>query len=383
MRSPKHILILASWYPNRYTPFNGDFVQRIAKVTSEDYKVTVLHITPKTELGASELTIHTHSEDFEEWIYYQKKSPKALQLRSFLREGIQLFKQIENKRGKLDFCHVQVIWKMGLLAYWLKKKYGLPYYITEHWTGYLPQNYQLKKNSLRLMSKLVARNALSFITVSQNLGSAIKELGFIKKEAHVLPNIVRWAEHKITQNPESPFTFIHLSNFREEQKNVSGIVKAFAIALKSNNNMRLILGGSAENEPLQLLAKNLEIPEQNLLFLPEMEHNEALEHIAKSNILVCFSNYETFAITCAEALCMGVPVIYTRCGGPEEYINSEQGISIKIKDENALSQAMIEVSTGKKSFDSEKIKISARALFSNENWKAKLREIYKSSNRML
>ena len=378
MQGSKHILILASWYPNRYTPFNGDFVQRIAEVTSEDFKVTVLHITPKIESGLSELVVNTQNEQFEEWVFYQKKSPKALPLRSFLKEGVDLFKQIEKKRGKVDFCHVQVIWKMGILAYWLKKKYGLNYFVTEHWTGYLPQNYQLQKNSLRLLSKLVARNVTRFITVSQNLGSTVKALGFIKKDSFVLPNIVRWIDDsEKTQNLETPFKFIHLSNFRDEQKNVSGIIKAFANALQSNSNIQLILGGSSDVKEYKALAKKLEIPDKNIEFLSEMEHKVALKQIAESNMLVCFSNYETFAITCAEALCMGVPVIYTPCGGPEEYISSSQGIRVEIKDEKALSQAFIDTSTEVKTFNSEKIKTEARALFSNQNWKQKLKEIYK------
>jgi hypothetical protein len=40
----KHILWLASWYPDKLQPLNGDFIERHAKAASLFNRITVLHI---------------------------------------------------------------------------------------------------------------------------------------------------------------------------------------------------------------------------------------------------------------------------------------------------------------------------------------------------
>jgi glycosyltransferase involved in cell wall biosynthesis len=107
-----------------------------------------------------------------------------------------------------------------------------------------------------------------------------------------------------------------------------------------------------------------------------MSHERALATIAQADALICFSHYETFGITCAEALCMGVPVIYTPCGGPEEYIQKHMGIEVPLQDESALTQAIIALSNGTITFDKNRILTDARALFDNAQWLKKLKCIY-------
>ncbi|MCK9481645.1 MAG: glycosyltransferase [Bacteroidia bacterium] len=374
----KHILILASWFPNRYTPFNGDFVQRIAEQTALNNKVTVLHICNKSETGKSEQIITKKQHDLEERIYYLEKVPLPLRFPFFLFTGSMLFEQIEKERGKVDCCHVQVVWKMGLLAYRFKRKYQTPYFVTEHWTGYLPQHYQLKKFGLKYLSKLVLRNASQVFTVSKNLGIRILQLGMTKSQPIVMHNIVRWSDPVINTNPDKLFTFVHLSNFRDEQKNVSGIINAFANALKRNNKIKLLLGGSNQTGEFEKLVRALQIPLKHLQFLPEMSHEYALSTIAQSDALICFSNFETFGITCAEAICMGVPVIYTPCGGPEEYIEDNMGIQVPINNQEALTNAIIAISRGEIVFDRESIKKKAQLRFDSVLWSNEMQKFYSS-----
>ncbi|MCO6494187.1 MAG: glycosyltransferase family 4 protein, partial [Bacteroidetes bacterium] len=350
MSDKKHILILASWYPNRYTPYNGDFVQRIAEETAKKYKVTVLHICNKNESGKSELVINKCANNMEERIYYLEKAPALLRYNFFLYSGDMLLKQIEQERGIVDFTHVQVIWKMGLLAYRFRRKFKIPYYITEHWTGYLDENYQLNNFKLRFLTKLIAQKAEKFITVSKHLGQEILRKGYIKHDAYTLPNIVKWVAPALPE-PNHIFTFIHVSNLRDKQKNVSGIIKAFANTLTLNTEMKLVFIGSNKSDEFKALSQQLAIPERSLQFYPELTHNETLHMISNSDCLVSFSNYETFGITCAEALCMGVPVIYTVSGGPEEYIENNMGIRVEKGDIQNLYDAMFDISTGKITFN--------------------------------
>ena len=66
-------------------------------------------------------------------------------------------------------------------------------------------------------------------------------------------------------------------------------------------------------------------------------------------------NFETFGMTIAEALIAGKPVVSTLCGGPNEFLNPLNGITIPKKDNQALVQAIITMSQTYESFDSSLI----------------------------
>ena len=48
------------------------------------------------------------------------------------------------------------------------------------------------------------------------------------------------------------------------------------------------------------------------------------------------SRSETFGVAYIEALSCGVPVIATRCGGPEGFVHTGNGILVPVDDEEAL-----------------------------------------------
>lgn len=54
--------------------------------------------------------------------------------------------------------------------------------------------------------------------------------------------------------------------------------------------------------------------------------NEVAGFFCECDFFVLNSNFETFSVVTAEALAYGKPVIATRCGGPEEFVNKIMGI---------------------------------------------------------
>lgn len=371
MSPKKHILILASWYPNKYNDYNGNFIKRIAEVTSVEFKVTVLHMVTVQGDDAVCLEKKQINNYLQEWTYYKPKGKL-----SFITEGLRHIKAIEAQVGKIDFIHVQVIWNMGLLAYIQKRLYGTPYVITEHWTGYYEEDYQLNRTFMKYFTRKIARKSAGFICVSESLSRKMTELGIIYTEPVILWNIVKEADIDCAKNSKQ---LIHVSNGRDFQKNVSGILRSFAKALKSVPELELLCVGIQDSQPYISLINDLNIGSQVRLLGP-VEHQEVLKYICESAALVSFSNFETFGITCAESMSLGVPVIYTACGGPEEFLDSNSGIEVPIRDEQKLAEAMEVIGSQSRTFNHNTIKLRARSIFSADLWLKHLTAIYKAFN---
>jgi len=65
-----------------------------------------------------------------------------------------------------------------------------------------------------------------------------------------------------------------------------------------------------------------------------------LSYFSGATCYVLNSNFETFSISTLEALLHGVPVIVTKCKGPESFVNSKNGILVDIGSGAQLLSAM-------------------------------------------
>jgi glycosyltransferase involved in cell wall biosynthesis len=75
-------------------------------------------------------------------------------------------------------------------------------------------------------------------------------------------------------------------------------------------------------------------------FLGNLDRQAMQDELVKSHCLVLSSEVETFGLALVEALACGLPVIGTRCGGPQDIVTEETGIMVPINDPVALSHAM-------------------------------------------
>jgi len=66
-----------------------------------------------------------------------------------------------------------------------------------------------------------------------------------------------------------------------------------------------------------------------------------LDFMQKIDFFVLNSNLETFSVVTAEALANGKPVVATRCGGPETFVNDKTGILVEPKNQKQLEDAIL------------------------------------------
>lgn len=356
-------LWIASWYPNRYSPLNGDFIQRMAIATQSYCKLAVLSVA---EGAVADVELEVRSGHFLEVLVYVPVMstthgffavPRAIRAGRHLKAYWKGVRYVLKHFGKPDILHLHVIFPAGLFVLFLRFWLNIPFLITEHWSGFRKINWE----KLRWYHKLLGRLCTSFgmytLPVSPALAADMQNLGFFGRYA-VLPNVVDIFQFKpLKVKPEEPrFRFIHVSNQVNEVKNITGILDGVRLLAKERQDFELcFIGDGPDREMLEEKAEADGL-NQIVAFLGELEHVRVSQQMQRADTLLMFSNYENLPCVILEALATGLPVIATETGGIKDWVTPGKGYLVKPGDKAGLIAAMKKVMDNRKGFDPEFIR---------------------------
>lgn len=340
----KKILWLASWYPNKYDPFDGDFIQRHARAAALNNDVHLVFVKEAEGEGGAEEEWLTTGTLTEQLIYFKKRHGLFGKLQKQYTWRTLFLKAVEAyiaKNGRPHLVHVHVPWKAGLIAMAVKKKYGLNYMATEHWDVYntvLPVNFGTLPYYVRKAIKEVFSKADLLITPSKFLGEVIKQ-SVAPVSYTVIPNVVDTGVFYPEEDKHSTFTFIHVSNM-VAKKNTGGIIRAFQQLVKERGiaTVQLVLVGNKTDE-YKDLARGLGI-EAYTHFKGELPYPEVARQMRSSHCFVLNSFMENSPCVIGEALCCGLPLITTDVGGIAELVDDSNSLFVKENDDSGLAGAM-------------------------------------------
>ena len=88
------------------------------------------------------------------------------------------------------------------------------------------------------------------------------------------------------------------------------------------------------------------------------------------------SNFETFSSICAEALACGKPVLATRCGGPEEFVNPDDGIMVEPDNPAAFAEGIMRAVQLWDTFRADDIRSRIVKRFGRAAWREQAMAIY-------
>lgn len=353
-----NILFLTKWYPNKFDPQLGVFVQKHAKAVNDHCNVSVLFACADEQLEQIYEIIRSTENGFFEIIVYYKKNSSPL---SFLINPYRYFKatkiglkEIQKQMGAIDLVHVNVLNRPGLIALLLKKIKHIPYIVTEHWTGYVSGKYQQQSFIKKLLTKIIIKNASAVTTVSNSLKEKMLGLG-LKNNYFIVPNIIENITPPLPVN-NSKIKILTVADLLDSHKNISGIIKAVSKISKNNLDFEYhIIGAGPDMDMLKALSES-ETLDNKFIFFHGRKNNEFVYDFMKQiDFVVINSNFETFSVVAAEALANGKPLITTICGGPEEFITSEYGLLIEKKNQQQLEDALIKMIATFKNYDPQKL----------------------------
>ena len=215
-----------------------------------------------------------------------------------------------------------------------------------------------------------------FITVSPAFQSKIKkDFGQDSKVLTVIPNLDIFTYNERPMDRQG-FSFVSTGR-TTVAKGMEDLVKAFMMAFDKEDKVTIdIFGDGADRKALE----NLVIREgyQDKIKFWGMTHREDIaKRYKEADAFVMLSHSETFGLAYLEALATGLPVIATRCGGPEHLITKDNGVLVDVKDIEAQAQAMKVMKENIESYNKKEISSHARTTYSARAITQDLIEIYK------
>lgn len=375
-----HVLIIPSWYPRiKGDNFGSFFREQAIALNNQGVKVGVIYPNIQSinkirfagfsfykEFSYNDCGVNVLQCNTFNW------TPKIQKTSSYLWAawGMRLFKQYISKYGMPDIVQAQSMLNACILAKQLKSKYNIPYIVTEHSSAFIRGRFSPSelKWALSFTNEASHRFAVSQAQVDF-LSSKSAELKW-----SYLPNIVNRAFLESEPSNTVNYNFIHVANL-DKNKGTALVLEAFANEFKGDSNVFLtVCGDGPERELLEVLVQQFNLSDQ-VTFTGVLSRDEVLEQMKRASSLIVSSYFETFSIVCIEALAIGIPVVATRCGGPESIINSLNGLLVDKGCSSSLSEGMRKIYSEKHRFKSELIKKDCATRFSEDAVVNKLKEV--------
>jgi len=381
------VLWLASWYPGRLDKFDGDFIQRHARAVALNSNVYVIFVKKDIHLKINSSTseLITSPNLTEKFIYYNPPKTgfslfdKYLSYRWYNKHMRNAIREYVKTSGRPGLVHVHVAMKAGINAVWAKKKWHIPYIVTEHWTAYLDHADQRVGRYAYLFHhvlKQVLYKASAITVVSNYLGKSMRSV-FPGIDFSVIPNVVNTDLFYPVQKPATgKIRFIHISTMNY-QKNAAAILKALSL-LKDEHPVELHLYGPF-NPSLEALITDLGL-QQQVFAKGEVSQELLSKAIQQSDALILYSRFETFGCVLIEANACGVPVIVSNLEVFHEII--EEGVNgIFAEGENpaALAEKLRQFIAQQDHFNKKEIAAMAAEKYNYTKVGQQFIELYKKT----
>ncbi|MCS4447536.1 glycosyltransferase [Clostridium botulinum] len=111
-------------------------------------------------------------------------------------------------------------------------------------------------------------------------------------------------------------------------------------------------------------------------FLGTIDKQDIPIYIKRNDFLVLPSIKETFGCVLIEAMACGKPVLATKSGGPNEFVNNNVGILVEPKNEKALEEGIDLIIKRYDTFDPEYIRKYVVDNYSYNIIGQKIRKVY-------
>jgi len=269
-----------------------------------------------------------------------------------------------------NFDLVQVCERMieGLLAVYLKKRYGIPFsfrysfpfpeadiYASKRGIARYPLIYYLRGKISKPIFMWIMRKADLLLPVSNQMKQDLIGEGIPSENMMVFPMGANTSifqnisgAHIIKKFKLNTFPTIIYVGTMAKSRELDFLLRVIVKVKEKIQNIKLLMVGDGDGRPqLEELSKSLDI-EDNVVFAGQIPHSQVPEFIAAANIGVSpIPPVPIFKVGSAtktiEYMAMGKPVIGNDIADQKEVINSSGGGICVRYDEEEFAEAIIEL----------------------------------------
>jgi L-malate glycosyltransferase len=369
------VLHLTSWYPNPWHKHEGIFVQEQYRVFSQVTDSRMINVQVRSGSKWFEFRYIRYGDN--ESGYYILTKVKRSKIIELLTTLLLLWVLRKEKVNQFDLLHVHIAYPLLVHYFLWKKLLKVKILISEHWSAY-HFNFYMPETTKKLdVIKNIFRQQIPVVTVSTSLLKDIQKFSGTKDfVGYVIPNVVDQDIFNFLNNGELPTTpQFFMVNVWRDIKNPFPLLNAFSNLVASGIVLKLILGGYG-----QLLEKmQLFIDEKGLSELVEfpgvMNKKGIADTLHRSDAYLFSSEYETFSVACAQALCCGVPLIGPPLSAVKEYADDESMITAQENNVDGWEEAFRQFIERRKSFCRREIAEKAAKYLSTDRTKVKYLQV--------
>lgn len=375
-----NVLVLPSWYPDNQNPLDGVFFkEQVEALSKRGVNITVLSIkimslsaikSNKRKLGLN-ISIENGVKVYRYYTYNYFPKVTELYLRYYSYLIKKLTKKIIRENPNIKLVHIHSAIDAGI-AYNLSKV-NIPYIITEHSSKY--QRNVLNKTQQKYL-KSTFDGARKVIVVGKGLKLALSKY-IDRNKIDIIPNLLSLTRGcSDNDNNRTKMRFFSLGVLTKT-KGMDILIKAFNSVKDHLKEWELVIGGDGqEYDDLNELIKSYNLQKQVKL-IGQLNREEVAYNMKNCDVFVLASRVETFGIVFLEAMIYGKPVIGTRTGGPDTFINDNNGIIVEPENIEQLSKALVEMANNLNKYNSSDIINYCDKNFSEEAICDKIISIYK------
>lgn len=253
-----------------------------------------------------------------------------------------------------DICHTHFVVPTGVLALYVKRKYGLKYMITAH--GSDVEGYNTKKSNL-IVHKLIRKPWVTIVRESEATYAPsnylIKLMG---KRYHgkysVIPNGIDLNLYQFTPGNKKEHRILFVGRL-QSTKNVQAIIRAASMVSLGDWTIDIVGDGPYRKE-LESLARECGI-QDSVVFHGRVE-NGSKEHISilnKAALFISESYFESFGVAVVEAIASGCSIILSDIEAHRMFAKDEDCFTDP-DDIESLSKKIGEFIKGEKTFSSDR-----------------------------
>lgn len=373
----KKIIIFPLQYPVNKNTSSGIFVKKYADMLAKnDYNVSIFYnnfislkkIRTLIFFFKFDFFIQNKVKNYHTHMYSPYFNYIKLKIDYYLSE--QKLTNYIKRFGKPDLLVCHFSFPTGYTAKKLSDKYNIPFVIVEHSTGFftdLYSKYQLKiiKQSLDSASFIFPvsnflKNKIKTLTSNSNIkviGNIVSDYFFLKKDKKY------YCKTK----------FIIIAQL-VEKKQIFNLLTIFK-NIKQKYDFELSIVGEGPQEKKLKRYVFLNGLEKNIKFYGSLSNKKISKFLDFHDFLISCSKVETFGITIAEAMAKRVPVIILNSGGPKDFTNNFNSVTV---DNFQNMEKVIERTIRKKKlFNEKKISLCIKRNFSEKVIFQKYDKIFK------